>query len=94
MSGGKVSVKKLVYALKDIPEVKFRITELAHEVMDGGTVDVNKAFTMQHDLNLAINEVKLYIERVQEIKGKLGRAGSSNNAYMHSEWASDVEDWE
>jgi hypothetical protein len=58
----KLTVKKLVGILKKVPEKRFRIIELAPELVDAdGKVDMEKAIGMQGELNLAITEVQSYI---------------------------------
>jgi hypothetical protein len=72
MSGDKLTVMQVVDILKGIPAKKFRITDLAFEVMDkDGKVDMAKAMERQQDLNLAVTEVKQYIHDAGNIKYKL-----------------------
>jgi hypothetical protein len=58
-----ISIKLIVNTLQDVPEKKFRITELAGQLIDdAGKVDILKAMDQQGELNIAIAEVESYIK--------------------------------
>jgi|GEM_PF-5193059 len=62
----KVTIKKIVAAIKNVPEKHFRISELAPLLIDEkGKVDIAKCIDQQGELNLAIAEVNQYIKATQ-----------------------------
>ncbi|KKN14591.1 hypothetical protein LCGC14_0994520 [marine sediment metagenome] len=63
----EITCRRVVEILKKLPEKKFRITELAPQLInEKGLVDVAKAIDRQPELNTAILEVQNYI---REVKG-------------------------
>jgi hypothetical protein len=72
----KLTVPRLVAALKKMPEKKFRISTLAEQILDDkGKVDFVKAMDRQGELNLAIVEVQVYIKAVRATREALDRIG-------------------
>lgn len=65
---------RLITALRQVPEKRFLIAELAPGLMDRrGRVDVVKAIDAQAELNLAIVEVESYVRAVKSAAGNIGR---------------------
>lgn len=84
----KLTVKRLVAILEKVPEKRFRIAELAPQVLDDkGKVDIAKAIDLQGELNLAVVEVQSYIRATKTVVGAL--LGISGTLYRDEDW-----DWE
>ncbi|MCK9569830.1 hypothetical protein M0R72_12880 [Candidatus Pacearchaeota archaeon] len=72
----QLTTKRLVTALKKMPEKKFRISTLAAQIFDDkGKVDIVKAMDRQGELNLAIVEIQVYIKAVKAAREALDRIG-------------------
>ncbi len=64
----EITCEGIVKVLKKLPEKKFRIMELAPQLIDEkGKVDIVKAIDKQPELNTAIVEVQAYIKEVKEL---------------------------
>ena len=62
-----LTVKRLVDVLKKVPEKRFRIMDLAPQLVNkNGRPDVGKCMDMQADINLAVVEVNSYIHATRE----------------------------
>jgi hypothetical protein len=82
----------LAAALKKVPEKKFRIADLSWQLInDKGKVDIEKVMEQQGELNLAIAEVKGYIERVKDLSGKFEYL-KRNNSRVLPLYEEDLED--
>lgn len=63
-----ITTKKLVVALRKVPEKKFRIYDLAPHLLDAnGKVDVEKCIGNHADINMAIMEVDRYVHSVHDL---------------------------
>lgn len=72
-----LTAPRIVRVLKKVPEKKFRIMELAPQLVDdNGHVDVVKAVDRQTELNLAIIEVESYVRATKDIVRVLQRMSS------------------
>lgn len=72
----KITNERIVIALKRVPERKFRITELAPQLIDeSGNPDVLKMMDKQPEVNLALAELQGYIKDVKEIEHMLSKLG-------------------
>jgi len=61
-----LTTKRLVFVLRKVPERRFRIMDLAPQLVDAeGNVDIARAIEHQGELNLAIAEVQTYVRGVK-----------------------------
>lgn len=68
----EITTARIVAVLEKLPEKRFRISELAPQLLDDkGQVDIAKAIDRQGELNLALVEVRNYIKAVREVRGEL-----------------------
>ena len=73
----KITVARIVRVLTKVPEKRFRIMDLAPELLDEkGNVDIVKAIDQQGELNLAIIEVESYIRATRDAAHVLARIDS------------------
>lgn len=75
-----LTLARLAGIIKKMPEKTFRITALAPQVLDaaGKKVDIEKAMQHQGELNLAIQEVRSYVQEVHALTKRLQYAGGKN----------------
>ena len=77
----QITVARLVRALKRVPERRFRIFDLAPELVDeGGKVDIARAMDRQGELNLAIAELESYIRATRDAARALAGVGGNQPA--------------
>jgi hypothetical protein len=62
---------RLAAVLKKVPEKKFRITGLAPQLLTRGKVDIAKCMERQQDIDLAVIEVRTYIDGVNSLRHAL-----------------------
>ena len=80
-----LTTKRLVAILEKVPEKRFRIADLAPQLLDeNGKVDIAKAIDQQGEISMAIVEVKSYVRAT--------RAAVKALQYIGSEV--DLEDWD
>lgn len=73
-----ITVKSMVKALKKVPEKKFRIAEIAPELMGkDGKVDIGKAVDRLPEINMAIAEVQTYVKGTKMVTEALSHIGGS-----------------
>ncbi len=64
----EITCERFVKMLKRLPEKKFRIMELAPQLIDEkGRIDIVKCIDRQPELNTAILEVQNYVKQVKEL---------------------------
>lgn len=87
----KLTVKRVVDILKKIPEKRFRIMDLAPQLIDEkGIIDVVKVVDRQGELNMAIVEVQTYIHQVRGLTEIMESVGGEHfNGYGDDEEGED-----
>jgi hypothetical protein len=85
-----LTVARIVAVLKKVPEKRFRIMDLAPQLVDEkGNVDIVKIIDQQGELNLAIVEVESYIKATRAARDALGhidgRQVKPGEAYFEEE---------
>ncbi len=85
----EINPARLVKVMRQLPEQKFRIMDLAPQLLDDkGHVDVIKAIDRQPEINTAIMEVQSYIKEVKD----LYRVVLFLSIGEKKNWATDVDD--
>ena len=70
----------LILALKQLPEVKLRLIELARQmVREDGSLDCERAGCYRQEIEAAIGEAEAYTQRVQGVIPWLMQAGRSDS---------------
>ena len=92
--GDGVTVKRVVAILSRLPEKRFRIMDLAPQLVDEkGKVDIVRAIDRQAEINLAIVEVQSYVKdtkgAVRALQGISGQKLGQPGGYEEEDW--DVE---
>jgi hypothetical protein len=91
-----ITVKRIVAALRQVPEKRFRIMELAPQLLDdNGKVSVVKAMDAQGDLNMAILEVETYIKQSRNLRQTLSNMSGKDckgNEVVDVEYDDEVDE--
>ncbi|MBN1690422.1 MAG: hypothetical protein JW901_05330 [Dehalococcoidia bacterium] len=66
-----LTTKRLVAALRKVPEKKLRIIDLVKAVTVKGEVDYNLVSEKQKEINLAEAEARAYIQMTHQAQGAL-----------------------
>lgn len=92
MPNNKLTTKRLAEIFKKVPEKKFRITDLAFELVnDKGRVDITKAMDQQGEINLAIAEVNSYVRSTKEVMAALARLGGDRTVVTFNGFEEDED---
>jgi hypothetical protein len=90
-----ITTKGIVAALKKVPEKKFRIAELAPELLDkNGKVDIAKAVDRLPEINLAVVEVQSYVKMVKIMADGLVHINGTPHPGVNALFEEDAADEE